>query len=278
MIIINVKGGLGNQLFQLAMALRLNELKPGQVYLYTGSYVNYSYGHKYLISDWNSSCQLPIIDSRNLPSSIRILKEPPSVKDYSLFLDSLFKVISTEREVFLDGYWANERYLSENLTNKIFDVLRPNIEDKNLLKLGRLVNASDVIGLHVRRRDYGHHGLARLSYYREAIRDIRLLSPSSHVNVFSDEPNFARFVFRDIPNLTVLNQDLSNPKRDFFLLSSSKHFILSNSTFSFWAARLGMSNCSICYFPHPYCVFNDMELFKENDLPWRVIKNSVNPP
>lgn len=278
MIIINTKGGLGNQLFQMAISILVSEFRPNDVFVYNGGYQNYSYGHRYLMCDWNSNLRFPVINHNLMPKTLKFFREPSDGQMHLSTIQSIRDILAMEKDVFLDGYWANEGYLAAHRSIEFLDFLRPEIVDNDLIQLGQQIRDSHTIGVHVRRHEYGHHGLARLSYYLNAIEDIRRHSPQSRIMVFTDEPNFARFVFKDVPNLVVVNPNLLEPKRDFFMLSCCEHFILSNSTFSFWAARLGMAKSSKIFFPHPYCVFNEMELFSAQDLPWKIIKNVVTPP
>ena len=75
---------------------------------------------------------------------------------------------------------------------------------------------------------------------------------NAHYFIFSDQPDAARSCI-PIPNdqITVVmyNQGEENAYADLWLMSKCKHFIIANSTFSWWGAWLGELDSTIIIAP-----------------------------
>ena len=98
------------------------------------------------------------------------------------------------------------------------------------------------IVVHVRRGDYlidgnlAKHGILTEKYYEHAVSTMRSLNPNGPLLVFSDDlpwcrtqPYFAGAIFVDEPH----------DVKALWLMSQYRHYIMSNSTFSWWAVWLG---------------------------------------
>lgn len=120
----------------------------------------------------------------------------------------------------------------------------------------------NIAAIHVRRSDYTHDskfGWVTLDYYRAAIDQMRQRYPGIHFLVFSDDiqwcqeqPVFANAFF--------VNE--SNEILSFELMRRFSHFIITNSTFSWWAAWLSEDQRTVMT-PHKW--------FGDNDDNWKDI-------
>ena len=89
--------------------------------------------------------------------------------------------------------------------------------------------------LHIRRGDYGHHGLLPLRYYFEALEKL------NHPNfvIFTDEPNFALYYFKKVSGfINIYPSNSFNACEDFMHLKSYKSLVIANSSYSWFAAYL----------------------------------------
>jgi hypothetical protein len=102
------------------------------------------------------------------------------------------------------------------------------------------------IAVHVRRGDAfrGQYGSAIRSigeaYYAEALAMVAAEAPDAEPLVFSDEPALVR---RQLPQLAGLDfmDDLAlEPHEVLALMCACQHFIIANSTLSWWAAWLSV--------------------------------------
>ena len=249
-----VKGGLGNQIGQAAFGITLEQLSGAQILYKIDSYSpDEPWGRTFLLHKYFP--RLRRMDTTQGPfDPIPTFTEPFFVPDPAQTLMDVVKFVSESRETIIDGYWLNREYQEEH-GSLIRDHFSFDGLSDQLKREGRSLIAMDHIGIHVRRSEYGHHGLARMSYYRNCLAQIRKEKGNLPALVFTDEYNFCSHEFREESNLKIVKGNLTDPIEDFYLLSRCKHYILSNSSFASWAAKLGQAEDSIVYLPLPLCVF-----------------------
>jgi len=103
-----------------------------------------------------------------------------------------------------------------------------------------------------------------VDYYKNCIREINKLFPSVQHVVFSDEIEVAREIYDGIASKKVswFGLDCFDYKTDnlaaFRAMCQANCFILGNSTFSFWAARLATN---------PFKVFYPWPMYKRSKSP-----------
>lgn len=273
MIYLNIQGGLGNQLFQSSFGLVIREMTGQDIRLLTQSYVNYTYGFKCELADNFPGMKELMYTGASVPEGV-VIREPASFSTAEQVLSEVAEHASRHQDVILDGYWANEAYFEnhENLIRKHLTPTTPNIELQNS---GETIKKENVIGVHVRRSEYGHHGVARMDYYRNSIKEIRRVFGNLPILVFTDEYNVCSFEFSKIDNLQVVRGDIRNPYDEFYLLSKCRHFVLSNSSFSFWAAFFGERPDSVIYMPYPMCVFSPVDILSSRRDRWHIVDGAV---
>jgi hypothetical protein len=265
-VFISVFGGLGNQLFQAAFGVAVEARFGVEVRYLADPTATDIFGRGYMLDHFPA-----------LAGKIGTVAEAeglPVYGDQGVDEASLGQALSEGGDLVFTGYWQNERYFFGQ-DDVIAAALRLDPAPE-VVAQGNHLRASGLIGMHVRRSEYGHHGLAMAAYYRTAIAQIRRETGPAPVACFSDEPLFCEFVFRDVPDLTVMRSASDDPLRDFYLLSRCRHFAIANSSFSWWSAWIGAEAFSIVYAPLPWCAF-DPTL---NPVPkrWRAIENAARAP
>ncbi len=107
------------------------------------------------------------------------------------------------------------------------------------------IRSTNSVCVHIRRGDYLNKGNERLQvcdmeYYVNAVKyiDSHLESPTYYI--FSNTHEDIEYIRKNFRlGITPVYVDLSNPDyEEFRLMCSCKHFIISNSTFSWWASLL----------------------------------------
>jgi len=170
--------------------------------------------------------------------------------------------------VSLFGFFQSEKYFKnvEKIIRKDFtfkdEILKPCQEMINSLE------GAEVIGLHIRRQDYltnSNHLVLNLSYYEEALSKF---NDDILVIVFSDDPEWChkQNLFQDDRFMISEN---SNGYIDQCLMTMCSHFIIANSSFSWWAAWLANRGKVIApkkWFPNEKN--NTKDLYLKN---WEVI-------
>ena len=265
-VFIAVRGGLGNQLFQAAFGVAI-ERGFGADVRFLSDYVPLDpYSREYLLD------RFPALAGKTLP--LAAAEGLPAYGEAGVDEGAVGVLLGEQPKVVFHGYWQNERFFfgqEEAIAAAL--LLDPGPE---LAARGQALRADGAIGMHVRRSEYGHHGLAVAAYYRTAIEQIRREAGPVPVVCFSDEPNFCEFVFRDIADFSVMRSAAPAPMDDFYLLSRCRHFVIANSSFSWWAAWLGAGPYSIVYAPLPWCAYDP----SQQPIParWRAIENVVRGP
>lgn len=149
------------------------------------------------------------------------------------------------RNKYLAGYWACEAYYAD-----ILETLRRQIrfpESREVRNRETMEEMADqtAVSIHVRRGDYldavnasMFGGICTEAYYDTCIRYVKERYPEAVFYVFSDDEEYVRARYHG-PEFRIV--DWNRGKDSFYdiqLMSSCRHNICANSTFSFWGARL----------------------------------------
>ena len=146
--------------------------------------------------------------------------------------------------LFLVGYWQ-----TSSLVEQVDEQLRIDLtfkeaaRGKNAEVLERIRESENPVSLHVRRGDYTLAAVGKIAlpmeYYHQAISVLREQLGNPTFFVFSDDIRFAESNLpRDIRRVFVKHNDALTAHEDLRLMSSCRHHIIANSTFSWWGAWL----------------------------------------
>lgn len=272
MIIVRLIGGLGNQLFQYAMARHLAEINHTALQIDLSEYENYKL-HKYSLHHFNI---IEDIVSQDEICAITTFKEK------HFHFDPGFKAIGDN--VVLKGYWHTERYFSEISTiirNEI--VVKSELVGRNL-HLSNLIRDSNSVSLHIRRCDYilGTYEdqilePLSLSYYRNAIEKLSEEEKGLQFFVFSDDPGWVREHVRlQYPVVYVDHNTAESNYEDLRLMSLCKHNIIANSSFSWWGAWLNRNPQKKVYAPKEWFNSNVRNINPKDIIPeaWVEVSSS----
>ena len=257
---VRLKGGLGNQLFQSLVAYRLSQ-SLGRDLEFDTSWFKQSTN---LLKQPNIrgleigyfrelTRQSRIVNYQELPilwnlfRSSRILNNGLLSK-FGLISDANLDRIETNRKrLYLDGYFQNHRLLPDDASLQKL-LIFPTETSQEFKILEREISTSPFIAFHIRRGDFTTHpeiyDVLTPNYYLNAIQEMRQTFGQLPVILFSDEPKDA-ILWSGLSNridfvVPALNfEDAGETLR---LMSLSKGLIIANSTFSWWAAKLGSIN------------------------------------
>jgi hypothetical protein len=265
MILVRLAGGLGNQMFQYAAALRLAAVH-GTVLKVDTSRLQRSdpidTPRDYALGCFNISAKMASLaesanceklHKRDSSPILRILH-----KYYQGRATSGFRYIRQQGTAFdrtvmglpdnvcLDGFWQSEKYFLDirALLKEEF-TLRDPLDDESLRLAEKILNCP-AVSLHIRRGDYltnphaaRHHGTCDMDYYARAVQFITKRIPAAHLFIFSDDPQWTEANVRfDLPTTFVSRTDAAGDGRDLILLTLCRHHIIANSSFSWWGAWL----------------------------------------
>ncbi len=274
MFVIKLRGGLGNQMFQYALAKSLM-LSTGQEVFLDTSLPHYRSETKrhYALDCFQLDKKIKFVDATCLPL---VLRDPASDLCKKLFLKlrlrQLFtkdwhyvlerangydtKLVTMRGLVYLEGYWQTERYFTDYRESLLADFSLLNASP-GFIRIADYMKATSSISLHVRRGDYAssesvkaQHNLCSLEYYQEAIKSIKTKVSEPKFFIFSDDPDWARANLPLEPHEIeiVSNQSLADHE-ELILMSHCQHQIIANSSFSWWGAWLNKNTDKIVIAP-----------------------------
>jgi len=266
MIVIGVKGGFGNQLFQYALYFTFK--RDGyDVYLdltwYKNRPIQFILSEYFLISPdvyYKKRISFANVE-KNIFSRVRRKfwrKNSHYIENQYRFNEEIFGYTS-KKNIFLDGYWQSYKYFDKYQT-LIRDVFFPEtVRDRYSQLLDEKYGTyKRILAIHVRRGDYRNDSVMVMqpgSFYKNALDLYRKRWDDSIYLVFSDDIAEAQQIFRDD---RVYYVDWT--KRmidDFYLMASCDDFIISNSTFSYWSAFLSTSEDKVVYYPKNWFKHSD---------------------
>lgn len=257
-IVARILGGLGNQLFSYAAARRLALVNDAELVIddKSGFARDHDYQRHYQLDHFSIPCRKAGAVERLEPFSRarRYLKRrlnqrlPFRARSYihqeGINFDSRLLQVKSRGTVYIEGYWQSEDYFKD-VEETIRDDLRiiPPTDATNLAMAAR-IRACLAVAVHVRFFDAPTEGginNAPDDYYARAVAEMEMLAPDTHYFVFSDQPAAARDripLTADRITLVSHNQGDENAYADLWLMTQCQHFIIANSTFSWWGAWL----------------------------------------
>jgi hypothetical protein len=265
MIIVKLKGGLGNQMFQYAAAYSLAQKYKKTLKLDTQFFnikKKRTFGlHNYRIFEKIISPQT----INKLNPNLLIIKH----KKYNLKPVD----IKPNQHVYLDGFWSSEKYFKEVEKDlRIIFVPREPLNKQNT-ELAEHIKNSNAISIHVRRQDYlnlrNNVDICTLKYYNSSIETL-----ISHINnpeffIFSDDFKWTKTNIR--PEFSTVYVEHNKDRRnyvDVYLMSLCKHHIIANSTFSWWGAWLNSYKQKIVIYPKRWSSDNVHNMEDRIPLDW----------
>lgn len=288
MINLKIKGGLGNQLFQYAIARQL-AIKNN-----TLLNVDYSlYGQRgadtprqYELNLFNTN-----IASNNRSNFIYFVLS---------FFDKIFNKLNFKKRLYLNKYyfekgiifdnsvlslkdnsWITGFFQSEKYFNSISDLIHEELMFKNVSELEKIpvyqnIKEANSVFIHIRRGDYisnpryaNFYYSCPLDYYRQAISLIQEKVENPKFFIFSDDADWVK------QNITINNaffvSDLKlKDYEDLFLMSKCQHAIIANSSFSWWGGWLICNKDKIIIAPKKW--FQDEKINSDDILPEQWVK------
>jgi len=255
MIIVKLKGGLGNQMFQYALGKNIS-LRRKAVLKLDKTPLEHPIWQKmtsvtvrgYELGEFDIKTQFAGFREKILAVPIREI--PFNVKDN-------FKGIErTKGNLYLDGYWQSEEYFKD-IKNVICRDFRLKNKSINFIRAAKLISESNSVSIHFRRGDYAekgktrrYHGLLGLDYYQKTISLINEEVKDPHFFIFSDDANWVKKNFKIGKPVTYISgfYELTNAE-ELVLMSNCEHNIIANSSFSWWGAWLNKNPSKIVIAP-----------------------------
>lgn len=274
MMSINLKGGLGNQLFQIFSLMGIAN-KNNYEYLIDKQYNDNRKTY------WdNILSQIPNCQNKDLELSNReifVVNENRFTQYMDIELNK-----NEMQNVILKGYFQSFYYF-ENIRKKVFDILINNQKPDIIQKVNDIIQNlknkfknKKLIFLHRRIGDFndpvhnGYYTVLPMSYYKEALKHF-------------DQNECAFIIFSDSQTQAIEEFDFLKYKEfileedyiELLLMSKMDGAIIANSTFSAWGAYLmDFYRCKTIVCPKYWFAEWDIHRFDCMEKHWIFIENT----
>lgn len=262
MIITRLAGGLGNQMFQYAIARSYQRDESEKIILDTRQLQD-------LESDINKIIQRPFaldiytrIKAEKIDNKIvKLLNSHDFITKIERKLFKLSPVYVVQRlmepveflkiaakNIYLEGNFQSELYFKSIRRKLIEDFDFPELDKTNSITKQRILYTPNAVSLHIRRGDYlstsnkDMFTSVNLEYYQKAIDYMGVMLGISQLKtfVFTDDIAWVKKNFKsDKLDISFIEGNNGNNSwKDMCLMSCCKHHIIANSSFSWWGAWL----------------------------------------
>lgn len=274
MIIVELLGGLGNQLFQYCLGRRLASDYGVPLALDTFLLEDRTKGRHAVQRRFSLdvfSIDVPFVSIREsirysawgLPRPLRAISRGLGITNESLRTrEDRFgfdaRILECGPDAYLSGLWQSVRYFQpvERSLREELKFRWPLPESSR--RLADRLRRGDSVCLHVRRTDYlsaaasdSQLGFIGLDYYKRACHEVLANQPDARFFVFSDDLDWCRKTLNFLPRVEFVGNEHAGYKDSghLHLMSLCRTFVIPNSTFSWWAAWLGTQNDKVVYLP-----------------------------
>lgn len=265
MIYVNMRGNIGNQLFTYALAKKVQYLTNQKIcvnYYYLNKYKKeYKFDlNKYRLNEnviFENKKKLPFFANPYTIFSKFARKICPNfyfkiMSNFGIYmwLGAQYKEINLKRHknYYIDGYYQCDKYFND-IRDKILKEFTPIDEkcEKNK-KMYELIEKTNSVCVTIRRGDYISNPtykkkffICDKDYFYRACKEIENLVDNPTYFIFSDDIQWAKENIKLGEN-TYYETGEDTVQEKLMLMSSCKNFILSNSTFSWWAQYLSKND------------------------------------
>lgn len=301
MVIIQLAGGLGNQMFQYALYLQLKSLGREVKIDDVSGFVGDEQREPALLP-FGAAYERPakkelqtMLDSSMLPWN-RMKRKLFGRHKKSYFEESkLFQPeVLTWDDLYLEGYWQSEKYFQavSDQVRKAYDTDRmiawlreeglwdggdgSDGKRKSAAQYLQEINNTCSVSVHVRRGDYLtpenqalFGGICTEAYYKEGIRRMRECYPQCRFYLFCNDREWESSGIgqaEDMERVTLSGDPRDVDYAEFVLMSRCKHHILANSSFSWWASYLNPHPEKTVFAPERWLNGTDSRDFYRGDM------------
>lgn len=279
MIVFRVIGGLGNQMFQYAVARTLALRRRVPLRLDISAFANYGMHQGFELSNV-FACSPSLATKDDIQNILgwranstfqKILMRPTAamLRGARFVVEPYFyywpEINDVPDNCYVAGYWQSEKYFrgADSVIRADFTFKSP--MGKANVGLSERIAQVNSVSLHVRRGDYAKnkktkatHGLCSIGYYEAAIGYVAERIAQPYFFIFSDDmPWVIDNLKIDFPCHYVDHNRGTESYNDMRLMSLCKHHIIANSSFSWWGAWLNPSLEKIVVAPRRWFAKNN---------------------
>ena len=246
-----IYGGLGNQLFQFAFGESLKftynklEVKYIDLTKYASTKRIWELGFLKICPQIISKREIASIFFRRIINA-QFNKFSPKFLYFGIINENQYeyidKYLKKSRSFIIDGYWQSEQYF---LSHE-FEIKKTLNKDSKL-SITNQKSKNQKVAVHIRLGDYinskegiENHLVCNIDWYKKAINYLKDYNEKLHFTIFSDNKDLLKNEFKNFSNLEINQSDYSKDAyEDLYEMAKYDHFIISNSSYSWWASYLG---------------------------------------
>lgn len=270
---VKIYGGLGNQMFQYALCIALNQKGNKTRISFSDFLFEYHHNGFNLSRAFKLKFPFPFPILNFFLTKCEFLYKNKYVGYFSrriiqLYHKKFYNTYSEEKEFIFDynvfqqrssfivGIWQVESYF-KNIKSQIeqeFEFSKPT--DSENIKLINNIKKCESVSIHIRKGDYETRHwkdilgfMDNTKYYNNALNYINAKLENPHFFIFSDDIEWAKNNFQ-LSKYTYIDHNKGKLSYiDMYLMSLCKHNIIANSTFSWWGAWLNKNENKIVIMP-----------------------------
>ncbi len=278
MIVISLSGGIGNQLFQYGFGRSLAHDLDAELF-FDISHFNYvrqdDIKHVvYGLHAFNIKGVIGYYPFLELKDNGFVRYHERTFREATKFPNSGFRenLSLLQTPAYFEGFWNSEKhdnqrqFISESYFKHNEDLIREDLKFNYSLNKFNQEIADDIlahnsVAIHVRRgeyKDFSEFGTCSAEYYNNAIKYIASKVDNPKFFIFTEDHNwFKNNIDINYPNFHVVyKEEKESIGRDYWellqLMALCDHFIIANSTFSWWGAWLSENRDKIIISPDPW--------------------------
>lgn len=273
LIEVNITGQLGNQLFQYACARQMQEIYGGEIILNIHELSNTMKNFNLALCDFTLNKNVTIEKEKKLS---KVSAEKLYVKIMRKYLPNLFFSLNAQRGVYiwgysriykelpplkrkvdnivLNGFWQSEKYFG-SITEVLRDEFTPKYarieENKDLYEL---IENTNSVCVTIRRGDFltpehvNTFYVCNSEYFNAAMQRMKEIVKDCVFFAFSDDIEWVKHNIT-FPGKVYFERGNDPVWEKLRLMYSCKHFVLSNSSFSWWAQYLSRNSEKVVIAP-----------------------------
>ena len=260
---IELTGGLGNQLFILAAGLSQARRLKCHLYIDISRYTGVE-ARGLEIEEFEVPNSSFITSRLKDNKSSKLVRRVKSFTPFAQkrFVEKSFGYDSDINEITMGtrmvGYFQSPKYF-EGHEAEVLGIIRSCSAFKNTEHSEAPNPLKKTAHIHIRRGDYlnpetqDFHGLATFEFFRNADSLLDTLIGPHSVKVFTDSENLIKQEIKSLPSWEITPSDGSSPLEVMQKMSRADGFVISNSSFSWWAAWIqSQTNPTTVIAPRPW--------------------------
>ena len=265
-IIVELQGGLGNQMFQYAFGKEISQLTNRNLILDLST-LNKDY--KDIVKRDFDLTIFNLSDVTVVNSFGEDYYKVSELTSPNLWNVNYYETIKKEiinynhNNLYLEGYWQSPILFSEKFnTIKEFSFKNPIL--KNSKDIFNEIKNTNSVMINIRRKDFVNndfHGWYGIDFIMKSIKSLESKENDLHFFVFSDDIDWCKNNLNFLKNHTLVDHTHSGYKFGNYiqLMTECKHFIVPNSTFAFWASFLSKNKNKKIIRPKIWFKYNNLE-------------------